>query len=130
VPAIAVGSALSSIFSALRNRLPAVQALILVHSDGSAIDECGVPHLAFDADALAHEYLPLLQIARRASEDMGAGDIAEHIVVTGSAMVVTIQLPSGHFSIVVASRDAHLGRLRYEIKRLNGDLERCLKARK
>jgi predicted regulator of Ras-like GTPase activity (Roadblock/LC7/MglB family) len=127
VEAVALGAALTTIFSALKAGVPEIQALFLVHSDGSVVDQCAIPRPGFDADALTGEYLPLLQIARRASEDMGAGRVSEHILVTASSIVVASYLPSNHFSIVVTSNSAHLGRLRYEIKRFSADLERYLR---
>jgi predicted regulator of Ras-like GTPase activity (Roadblock/LC7/MglB family) len=129
VEAVVLGSALTSIFSAFKSRVPEAQALLVVRTDGSVVDQCVIPGPAFDADVLVGEYVPLLQIARRASEDMGSGRVAEHIVITGSTIVLATHLPSGHFSIVVASARAHLGRLRYEIKRIAGDLETRLRGK-
>ena len=123
--AVAPPPALASVFNALKRRIPEVQALFLVRADGELVERAAPrPHL--DVDSFAHEYLPLLQIVRRASKDMGAGGVAEHIVISESAVVVAREIPVNHYAIVVSSPGAHLGRLRYEIRRLEWELERRL----
>jgi predicted regulator of Ras-like GTPase activity (Roadblock/LC7/MglB family) len=121
-------SALASVFNALKRRVPEVQAFFLVRDDGELVDRAA-PRSGLDADVFAHEYLPLLQIVRRASEDMGVGGVAEHIVVSDSAVVVAGRIPGNHYSIVVSSPGAHLGRLRHEIRRMTWDIECCLRVR-
>ena len=123
--AVAPPTTVASVFNALKRRVPGIQALFLVRSDGELAVKAA-PRSVLDPDVFAHEYLPLLQIVRRASEDMGAGGVAEHIVVSDSVVVVARQVPTNHYSVIVSSPGVHLGRLRFELRRLAWELERCL----
>ncbi|HEX5000257.1 MAG TPA: hypothetical protein VFY29_18695 [Terriglobia bacterium] len=123
----ALAPSMNRVFAALRQRVPGAQALILVRADGTVVDQCVIDRPSFQTEGLAQEYLPLLHIARRASEDMGAGDVAEHIVVTDSLILAACRVGLKHFSIIVASSGEHLGRLRFELKRIGGDLRDVLR---
>jgi predicted regulator of Ras-like GTPase activity (Roadblock/LC7/MglB family) len=80
----------------------------------------------FEMESFAVEYAMLLRIARRASEDAGTGDVEEHIIVSDNAVIVARRLPSDHFLIVVTAYQEQLGRLRYELKRTAGNIDRVL----
>jgi predicted regulator of Ras-like GTPase activity (Roadblock/LC7/MglB family) len=108
----------------LRSRLAGATAIVLVGPSG-VVDHVKISR-SLDVDAFASEYATLLRIARRTSEDAGTGKLIEHIVVSQKSVIVARSILSDYFLIAVVSEREHLGRARYELKRLARDLQRIL----
>ena len=104
------------LFRSLRERLPGVQAFLLLSSGGELLGHSAHGSL-FDLDTFAAEYAMLLRIARRTSEDTGMGNVEEQILITASSQIVVLRFPLDHFGVFVCSQEEQLGRLRYELKR-------------
>jgi predicted regulator of Ras-like GTPase activity (Roadblock/LC7/MglB family) len=113
------------IFQALKQEVPGLTALFVVGADGELVEHAATDsHFAMEAFAI--EYAMLLRIARRASQDAGSGDVAEQMIVSDNALILARRLSSDHFSIAVSTAHEQLGRLRYELKRAAGTLEKLL----
>ena len=109
-------STFRSVFDLVRQTVPGVTALFIVGPDGELAEHASTDS-QFEMEAFAVEYAMLLRIARRASEDAGTGDVAEHIIVSDNAVIVARRLSKDHFTIAVSTAHEQLGRLRYELKR-------------
>ena len=118
-------STFKSVFDLLKHRVPGVSALFIVGPDGELVEHAANDS-HFEMESFAVEYAMLLRIARRASEDAGTGDVAEHIIVSDNAVIVARRLSSDHFAIAVSTAQEQLGRLRYELKRTAWKLDRLL----
>ena len=99
--------------------------MFIVGPEGELVEHAAIDS-KFEMESFAVEYAMLLRITRRASEDAGTGDVAEHIIVSDNAVIVARRLPSDHFAIVVSAAQEQLGRLRYELKRAVWKLDRLL----
>ena len=98
----------------LRKNVADVQAVMLLGPDG-VMDHVRIdPSLSIET--LAVEYGTLLRIAGRASEDTGAGNLIEHIVVSEKSTMIARTVSPEHFLILVTSSQDQIGRARYELK--------------
>jgi predicted regulator of Ras-like GTPase activity (Roadblock/LC7/MglB family) len=108
----------------LRNRVTGTKAIVLV-GPGGVVDHL-IARRPFDVDAFASEYATLLRIARRTSDDVGTGELLEHIVVAERSVIIARNILPDYYLIVVSTDGDQLGRARYELKCVARDLKRIL----
>lgn len=77
-----------------------------------------------DLETVAGEYAMLLRIATRTSEDTGAGNLVEHMVVSDKSVVIARSISPDHFLIAVFQEQDPIGRARYELKKAARELSR------
>jgi predicted regulator of Ras-like GTPase activity (Roadblock/LC7/MglB family) len=111
-----VQSEIDSLFRSIRQRAPAVQALVLLGPDGRLVGHAAADP-QFSDDAFISEYATFLRIARRTAEDTAMGDPDEYILVSTPGLILMRRLPEDHFAVLVSSPEGQVGRLRYELKR-------------
>jgi predicted regulator of Ras-like GTPase activity (Roadblock/LC7/MglB family) len=111
-----VRSDIDRLFSDLRKRAPAAQALVVFGPDGSVLSQASSDPY-FSSEAFISEYAMFLRIARRTAEDTAMGDPEEYILVSHPGLILIRRLPEDHFAVLVASPEGQVGRLRYELKR-------------
>jgi len=81
----------------LRASVTGIQAIVLMGPDGIMLDSV-LADRRFDLDGFATEYAMLLRIARHTSEDMGAGDLVEHIAISDRCVTIARCFASEFFS--------------------------------
>lgn len=81
---------------------------------------------ALDLDTIAAEYATLLRIAVRTSEDTGAGNLVEHILVSEKSIMIARNLTPEVFLILVSRTQDQLGRARYELKQAAWELRAAI----
>jgi len=91
-----------------------IQAVILVGPEG-VVDHM-VQDPSLDIETIVGEYITLLRIARSASEDSGAGNLVENIVVSERSMMIARSIPPEHYLILLSRSQDQIGRARYELK--------------
>jgi predicted regulator of Ras-like GTPase activity (Roadblock/LC7/MglB family) len=99
-----------------------VQALILIGPEG--IVEQIVEDTTLDLETIIDEYTTLLRIARSASEDSGAGDLVENIVVAERSIMIARSIASEHYLILLSRSQDQIGRARYEVKQAAWEIGR------
>lgn len=104
----------------LRQKVSNTRAIVVVGPDG-VLDHILVDP-ALDLDTIAGEYATLLRIAGRASEDTGAGNLVEHILVSEKSIMIARSLSAEHFLILLSGTQDQLGRARYELKQAAWEL--------
>jgi predicted regulator of Ras-like GTPase activity (Roadblock/LC7/MglB family) len=98
----------------LRKKVTDIQAVILVGPEG-VVDRM-VQDSTLDIETIAGEYITLLRIARSASEDSGAGNLIENIVVSERSIMIARSISSDHYLILLSKSQDQIGRARYELK--------------
>jgi predicted regulator of Ras-like GTPase activity (Roadblock/LC7/MglB family) len=98
----------------LRKKVTDIQAVILVGPDG-VVDRM-VQDSTLDIETIAGEYITLLRIARSASEDSGAGNLVENIVVSERSIMIARSVSPEHYLILLSKSQDQIGRARYELK--------------
>ena len=98
----------------LRRRVTDIQAVIFVGPDG-VVDQM-VEDPSLDMETIVGEYITLLHIARSASEDSGAGDLVENIVVSERSIMIARSISTEHYLILLSKSQDQIGRARYELK--------------
>ena len=116
------------LFQAFKQKVPGVTALFILGPNGELVEHAANDS-RFALEAFAVEYAMLLRIARRASEDAGTGEVAEHIVISDHALTLARRLPLDHFAIAVSDSHEQLGRLRYELRCAERGLIKVLASR-
>ena len=104
------------IFDQIRNSVAGIRAIVVLGADG------GVPaHFAaapdFEVEAFASEYVMLLRIASRTSEDVSSGKLNEHIAISERTLTIARRFDGNSFLIVISDSHDQVGRARYEIRR-------------
>jgi predicted regulator of Ras-like GTPase activity (Roadblock/LC7/MglB family) len=107
-------SSFRPVLEKLRKNVADIQALILVGPEG-VVDQI-VEDATLDLDTIVGEYTTLLRIARSASEDSGAGDLVENIVVSERSIMIARSIASEHYLILLSRSQDQIGRARYEVK--------------
>lgn len=110
------------ILGMLRNSLTDIQAVILVGPDG--IVDHTVDDPALNIDTVSAEYATLLRIARSASEDSGAGDLVETIVVSEKSIMIARNAFPEHYLILFFRSQDQIGRARYTLKQVTWEIQR------
>ncbi len=111
-------ASVGQLFNSLREKIPELRAAILITAAGG-VKVHASPDFRIDADFFAAEYATLFRIARRTAEDTSLGDALEQILISDKAILVARRIGSGDVAVFVCGVDQHLGRLRYEIRRLS-----------
>ena len=111
-------ASVGQLFNSLRDKIPELRAAILITAAGG-VKVHSSPDFRIDADSFAAEYATLFRIARRTAEDTSLGDAREQILISDKAILVARRVGSDDVAGFVCGVDQHLGRLRYEIRRLS-----------
>jgi len=104
----------------LRRNVADVQAILLVAPHG--IVDYVVNNPALKVETMAEEYATLLRIARSASEDSGAGNVVENILVSEKSVMIARSISPDHYLILVFGAHHQVGRARYELKQAAWEL--------
>jgi predicted regulator of Ras-like GTPase activity (Roadblock/LC7/MglB family) len=104
----------------LRKNLTNIQAVMLVGPHG--LVDYVVDDRALNLEPVAEEYATLLRIARSASEDSGAGDLVENVLVSEKSVMVARSVSSDHYLILLSRAHDQIGRARYELKQAAWEL--------
>jgi len=91
-----------------------IQAVILVGPEG-VVDRV-VEDATLDIETIVGEYITLLRIARSASEDSGAGNLVENIVISERSIMIARSISPEHYLILLSRSQDQIGRARYELK--------------
>lgn len=111
--------------ASLRQGIAGVRAIVLIGPDGVVVDYIAVDP-GFDIVTFTAEYTTLLRIIRRTSEDMGAGELREHLSISERTIVFARSLRTGYYLVLISDAQAQIGRVRYELKTAANRLERSL----
>lgn len=114
-------STVEQLFNSLRTKIPDLKASLLIAADG-AFSVHAMPGFVFDAEVFAAEHGMLFRIARRTAEDTAMGNAQEQILISEKAIVIARRTGAEDIVIFVCGPDEHLGRLRYEARRVAENL--------
>jgi predicted regulator of Ras-like GTPase activity (Roadblock/LC7/MglB family) len=106
----------------LPKKIPGIQAVIL--AGAHKVLDCVVMDASLDIDTIASEFATLHRIAGRASEDTGAGNLVEQVVVSEKSTILARSVSSEEFLIVVCRRQDQIGRARYELRQAAWEIQR------
>ena len=106
----------------LRRSVTQIQAVILVGPEGVVDHFLEDP--ALNLETIAGEYATLLRIARSASQDSGAGNLVEDILVSENSIMIARNVSQDHYIIVLSRAQDQIGRARYELKRAAREIVR------
>ena len=106
----------------LPRRIPGIQAVIVAGAH-EVIDSVCVD-TSLDLDTIAAEYATLLRIAGRTSEDTGAGNLVEQIVVSDKSIMIARHVSAEEFLILVCRSQDQIGRARYELRQAAWEIQR------
>jgi len=109
-----------SIVERLRKNLTNIKAVMLIGPHGLVdyvTDDRGL-----NVDPIAEEYATLLRIARSASEDSGAGDLVENVLVSERSVMIARSVSPDHYLILLFHAREQIGRARYELKQAAWEL--------
>lgn len=110
-------ASIGQLFNSLRDKVPELKAVIFIGPAGQ-FEVHSSPDFSFDAESFAAEHATLFRIARRTAEDTAMGDALEQILISEKAILVARRFGTDDVAVFVCSADQHLGRLRYEIRRV------------
>jgi predicted regulator of Ras-like GTPase activity (Roadblock/LC7/MglB family) len=111
-------ASVGQLFNSLRDKIPELRAAILITAAGG-VEVHSSSDFRIDAESFAAEYAALFRIARRTAEDTSMGDALEQILISDKAILVARRIGLEDVAVFVCGADQHLGRLRYEIRRLS-----------
>lgn len=111
-------ASVGQLFNSLRDKIPELKAAIFIGAAGR-FEVHSSSDFRFDVESFAAEYATLFRIARRTAEDTSMGDALEQILISDKAILVARRIGSDDVAVFVCGADQHLGRLRYEIRRLS-----------
>jgi len=106
----------------LRKNVGNIQAVIFVGPEG-VVDHL-VEDSNLDIETIVGEYIPLLHIACSVSEDSGAGNLVENIVVSERSVMLARCISPKDYLILLSRSQDQTGRARYELKRAAWKLQR------
>jgi len=71
---------------------------------------------ALSLETIAGEYATLLRIARSASQDSGAGNLVENVLVSENSVMIARSIFEDHYLILLSRSSDQIGRARFELK--------------
>ena len=105
----------------LRRTVTDIHAILLVGPSG--VIDYVVDDPKINVETIAEEYATLLRIARSASEDSGAGNVVENILVSEKTIMISRAIPPDQYLILVSGAHHQVGRARYELKQAAWDIQ-------
>ena len=105
----------------LRDEIDDTQAVLLAGPEG-VIDYILVDP-TLNIETVAGEYAMLLRIAGRTTEDTGAGNLVEQIVVSERSIMIARSISPQHFLILLCRTQDQVGRARYEMKQAAREIQ-------
>lgn len=109
------------IVAKLRRSITEVQAVLLAGPRG--LVDYVVDDPALKVETLGEEYATLLRIARSASEDSGAGNLVENILVSEKSVMIARRVSPDQYLILVSAIPCQIGRARYELKQAAWEIQ-------
>jgi predicted regulator of Ras-like GTPase activity (Roadblock/LC7/MglB family) len=106
----------------LEKNVTEIQAVILVGPDGVVDHVLHDPTL--NLETISAEYATLLHIARSASEDSGAGNLVENILVSEKSVMIARSVSPNHYLILLSRAQDQIGRARFQLKQAAWELHR------
>jgi predicted regulator of Ras-like GTPase activity (Roadblock/LC7/MglB family) len=106
----------------LPRKIPGIQA-VFVAGAHEVLDSVCVD-TSLDLDTIATEFATLLRIAGRTSEDTGAGNLVEQIVISEKSVVIARHVSAEEFLILVCRGQDQIGRARYELRQAAWEIQR------
>ena len=106
----------------LPGKVPGILAVIL--AGAHEVIESVLVDASLDLDTIAAEYATLLRIAGRTSEDIGAGNLVEQIVVSEKSIIVARNVSPEEFLILICRTQDQIGRARYELRQAAWEIQR------
>ena len=106
----------------LRRGVTQIQAVMLVGPHGVVDHVLDDPSL--NLETIAGEYATLLRVARSASEDSGAGNLVENVLVSERSVMIARTVPPDHYVILLFRSQEQIGRARYELKKAASEIGR------
>jgi predicted regulator of Ras-like GTPase activity (Roadblock/LC7/MglB family) len=91
-----------------------IQAVILVGPSGVVDHALDDP--ALNLETVAEEYVTLLRIAKSASQDSGAGNLLENILVSEESVMIARNAGPDYYLVLLFRAHDQIGRARYELK--------------
>jgi predicted regulator of Ras-like GTPase activity (Roadblock/LC7/MglB family) len=77
---------------------------------------------ALSLETIAGEYATLLRIARSASQDSGAGNLVENVLVSENSVMIARSISEDHYLILLSRSPDQIGRARFELKQAAREL--------
>jgi len=105
----------------LRSRVHGIQAVILVGAQG--VVDYAIDDATLNIELIAGEYATLLRIAHSASEDSGAGDLVENVMVSEKSTMIARSISKEDYVILLFRSQDQIGRARYELKQAAWELK-------
>ena len=102
------------ILDKLWKKVPNPQAVVLAGLD--EVLDCLLVDPALDLDTIAEEYATLHRIAGRTSEDAGAGNLVEQIIVSDKSVMIARSVSPEEYLILLCHTQDQIGRARYEMR--------------
>jgi len=106
----------------LPRKIPGFRAVIVAGAH-EVLDSVCVD-TSLDLDTIATEFATLLRIASRTSEDTGAGNLVEQIVVSEKSIMIGRHVSAEEFLILVCRSQDQIGRARYELRQAAWEIQR------
>jgi predicted regulator of Ras-like GTPase activity (Roadblock/LC7/MglB family) len=91
-----------------------VQAIILVGPQGVVDHVLDDP--ALNLETISGEYATLLRVARSASQDSGAGNLVENVLVSENSIMIARTVSPDHYLVLLFRAQDQIGRARYELR--------------
>ena len=110
------------ILERLQKNVADTRAVILSGPDG-VVDYLQIDS-SLDIETIAAECGTLLRIAGSTSEDTGAGNLIEYIVVSDKSIMISRNVPPDHSLILFSRTQEQVGRGRYELKLAAREIQR------
>ena len=108
------------VLASLRRNLKHIQAVMLIGPQG--VLDYVLDDKTLNFETIAGEYATLLRVARSASEDSGAGNLIENVMVSEKSIMIARNVSPDHYLILLCRAEDQIGRARYELKKAAWDL--------
>ena len=113
----------SEVLQAISKRIPEIQVVMIMGTDGIPIDKLVVRQAA-NMDAVAAEYTTLLRASVSAATDTGLGELLELTVVTEKMTTLLVGITSEYFLYAALQPGALVGRARHALRMAGLGLQR------
>jgi predicted regulator of Ras-like GTPase activity (Roadblock/LC7/MglB family) len=124
LPYKSMDSKFRHVLANLRRNLTQIQAVMLIGPEG--VLDYVMDDEALNFETIAGEYATLLRIAESASEDSGAGNLIENVLVSEKSIMIARNVSPDHYLILLCRAQDQIGRARYELKQAAWDLSRLM----
>jgi predicted regulator of Ras-like GTPase activity (Roadblock/LC7/MglB family) len=107
----------------IADRFDNIYCVLLMGMDGLPVEKV-IRDDSLNVEALTAEFTTVIKVTNASSAEIDAGQVDEVLILSNKIVLLTKNITSDYFLLLVLTADGNLGRARFELKKAKYALEK------